>query len=207
MEEVDWSVGRVLDTLRDLELDKDTLVLFTSDNGASRAGDNSPFRGFKASTWEGGMREPTVAWWPGKVPAGASCDAVAGNLDVLPTFVKLAGGEVPKDRKIDGKDIGPLLFGKSKESPHEAYFYFNRNILEAVRAGPWKLFPSEGTLYNLDTDRGESKDVADKNPDSVKKLRGYVATMDADLGAGAKAGPGVRPPGRVANPKPPRLTK
>ena len=67
------------------------------------------------------------------VPAGASCDAVAGNLDVLPTFVKLAGGEVPKDRKIDGKDIGPLLFGKSKVSPHESYFYFNRNVLEAVR--------------------------------------------------------------------------
>lgn len=207
VEEVDWSVSRVLDTLRELKLDKDTLVLFTSDNGGTRAGDNAPLRGFKASTWEGGMREPTVAWWPGKVPGGASCDAVAGNIDVLPTFVKLAGREVPQDRKIDGKDISALLFGKTKESPHQAYFYFNRNVLEAVRSGPWKLFLGEDTLYNLDSDIGESTNVANKNPDVVKKLRGYAATMDADLGAGAKPGPGVRPPGRVDGPKPLRLLK
>ena len=208
VEELDWSVGRVLDTIRELKLDGDTLVLFTSDNGGTNRGDNTPLRGFKFTTWEGGMREPTVAWWPGKVPAGAVCDAVAGNIDVLPTFVTVAGGTPPTDRKTDGKDISSLLFGKSKESPRDAYFYFRGNALEAVRAGQWKLFLTEGTLYDLEADIGESADVAAKNPEVVKKLRGFADAMDADLGAQAtKPGPGVRAPGRVANPQTLQLTK
>src|SRR5207244_1427378 len=101
---------------------------------------------------EGGMRVPTLAWRPGHVPAGTTCDAVTANLDVLPTFVKLAGGEVPQDRPIDGKDLGPILSGKSKESPHEAFYYFKGNVLEAVRSGPWKYFLQEKKLYNLDQD-------------------------------------------------------
>ena len=144
VEEVDWSTGRVLDTLRKLKLDSRTLVLFTSDNGPWRSqgkdgGVAGPLRGGKASTWEGGVREPTIAWWPGRIPAGTACDAMMSEMDVLPTLVKLAGGEVPGDRVIDGKDIWPLLSGRSKQSPHEALFYFKGNRLEAVRSGPWKL--------------------------------------------------------------------
>jgi arylsulfatase A-like enzyme len=223
VEEVDWSVGRVLDTLRQLKLDSRTLVLFTSDNGpwlvkGKDAGVAGPLRGGKGSTWEGGMREPTIAWWPGKIAPGSACDAPVSEIDVLPTLVKLAGGEVPAGRVTDGRDIWPLLAGQTKESPHEALFYFKSNQLEAVRSGPWKLAivhqgggmgkdkgkaaqPFTPTLYNLDTDIGETTDVAAQHPDVIKRLQGYVARMDADLGVKG-TGPGVRPCGRVANPKP-----
>jgi arylsulfatase A-like enzyme len=223
VEELDWSAGKILDAVRALGLATNTLVLFTSDNGpwltqGKNGGLAGPLRGGKGSTWEGGVREPTIAWWPGRIPAGADCGALAANIDILPTFVKLAGGQVPADRLIDGKDISPLLLGKSKESPHEALFYFRSETLEAVRSGPWKLGlpPQLGAaaqqkraltatnaprLYNLETDIGETKDVAAEHPDIVKRLEGYLAKMDSDLG-GKQKGPGVRPAGRVENPKP-----
>src|SRR5205823_2317132 len=118
VEELDWSVGQVLDTVRALRLERRTLVIFTSDNGpwltqGRNGGIAGPLRGGKGSTWEGGMREPTIAWWPGVIRAGAECDAVAANLDLLPTLVKLAGGGVPAERPIDGVDIGPLLRGEA----------------------------------------------------------------------------------------------
>ena len=144
IEELDWSVGRVFDTLRELKLAERTLVIFSSDNGpwltqGTNGGVAGPLRGGKGGTYEGGMREPTIAWWPGRVPTGSVCDAVAGNIDFLPTFVSLAGGRVPTDRKIDGKDISPLLLGQTGESPREAQYYFAGNTLQAVRAGQWKL--------------------------------------------------------------------
>jgi arylsulfatase A-like enzyme len=164
------------------------------------------------------MREPTIAWWPGKIAAGSACDAPLSEIDVLPTVVKLAGGAVPTDHAIDGKDIWPLLSGQSKRSPHEALFYFNGNQLQAVRSGPWKLaITRQGTglpkgaaepvkhtgprLYNLDTDIGELSDVAAQRPDIVARLQRFVVQMDSDLGMRG-LGPGVRPPDRVANPKP-----
>jgi arylsulfatase A-like enzyme len=223
VEEVDWSVGRVLDTLRKLKLSERTLVLFTSDNGpwliqGIKGGVAGPLHGGKGTTWEGGMREPTIAWWPGKIAAGSACDAPMSEVDVLPTLAKLAGGEVPASRKIDGKDIWPLLAGQTKTSPHEALFYFLHLRLEAVRSGPWKLaIAPQGTgmregaaepvkhtgprLYNLDTDIGELTDVAVQNPDVVARLQKLVQQMDADLGVTGE-GPGVRPPDRVANPQP-----
>jgi arylsulfatase A len=222
VEEVDWSVGRVLDTLRDLKLDSKTLVIFTSDNGGTPRAVNTPLRGFKGSTWEGGMREPTIAWWPGKIPAGTSSDAITGMFDVLPTFVKLAGGKVPADRKIDGGDIWPVLAGDpGAKSPHEVFYFFRGLKLEAVRSGPWKLrfasadrpaakkqkqsgrddATSRDQLYNLDADIGESTSVADANPDVVKRLQSLAEAMQADLGTDG-IGPGVRPLGRVANPQP-----
>ena len=162
------------------------------------------------------MREPTIAWWPDKIAAAATCDAPLSEIDVLPTLVKLAGGQVPADRKIDGKDIWPLLAGRTKESPHEALFYFNGNRLEAVRCGPWKLAiapqalctpnaqPVKHTgprLYNLDADIGEKIDVAAEHPQIVKRLQAHAGKMDSDLGVRNK-GPGVRPPDRVQSPKP-----
>ncbi len=226
VEEADASTGRILGTLRELKLAEKTLVIFTSDNGpwliqGKNGGEAGPLRGGKGGTFEGGMREPTLAWWPGHVAPGSASDAVAGNIDLLPTFVRLAGGTVPADRKIDGADISPLLLGKSKESPRAAHYYFSGNQLEAVRSGPWKLAvtpQSEGTgkprvpavsadkpfkpiLYNLDTDIGEKTDVAAEHPEVVQRLQALAARMDADLGA-KKQGPGVRPPGRVAMPKP-----
>ena len=140
IQEVDWSVGRVLDTLRELHLEKNTFVIFTSDNGGvPKVASNAPLRGFKGSTWEGGQRESTIAWWPGKIAAGSTSDAVMSEIDVLPTVVRLAGGAVPSDRKIDGLDIWPLISGQSKASPHDALYYFLWGRLEAVRSGSWKL--------------------------------------------------------------------
>jgi arylsulfatase A-like enzyme len=224
VEEVDWSTGRVLDTLRELKLAENTLVIFSSDNGPSAAfeelaGEARPLRGAKGSTWEGGVRVPALAWWPGKIAPGSVCEAMSGNIDLLPTFVRLAGGTVPTDRKIDGKDIAPLLLGRTRESPHEAWFYYNGSKLEAVRVGTWKLamvpqkevsnpasrnpgvFASQATprLYDLATDLGERTDVAADHPDIVTKLRAVAARMAAELGDG-KTGPGVRPDGRVEKP-------
>ena len=117
VEEVDWSTGQVLDTLNELKLSENTLVIFSSDNGpwlvkGKDGGDAGPLRGGKGSTWEGGMREPTIAWWPGKIAPGTVCNAVAGNIDFMPTFVTLAGGTVPADRIIDGRDFTPAAAGQ-----------------------------------------------------------------------------------------------
>jgi hypothetical protein len=222
VEEVDWSVGRVLDTLRELKLAENTLVIFSSDNGpwltkGTDGGTAGPLRGGKGSTWEGGVREPTIAWWPGKVAAGSVCDAVAGNIDFLPTFVKLAGGTVPADNKIDGRDIAPLLLGQTKESPHEAHYFYSGYKLQAVRVGPWKLaiaaqnesMGNKGAaapasldhprLYHLDQEIGEQTDVAAANPEVVNRLRTLAVKMAAELGDG-KPGPEVREAGRVENP-------
>lgn len=202
VEEVDWSVGRVLDTLRELNLQGNTLVLFTSDNGGTSRAVNAPLRGFKGTTWEGGMREPTIAWWPGKIPAGTSTDAITGMLDVLPTLVKLGGGTVPADRKIDGGDIWPLLAGTpDARSPHEVFHYYRGFNLEAVRSGPWKLHLAKTELYNLDTDIGETKNVAAENPGVVRDLTAITKQVAADLGLKG-AGPGCRALGRADKPAP-----
>ena len=209
VEEVDWSLGRVLDALRELKLAERTLVVFTSDNGpwltqGKNGGVAGPLRGGKGSTYEGGQRVPTIAWWPRQIAAGSTCDAVMANIDLLPTFVGLAGGRVPADRVIDGRDVWPLLSGAAKESPHEAFYYFRSETLEAVRSGPWKLElpPKSKTpvLYNLDAEIGETTDVSAQHPDEVKRLQALAAAMDEDLGA-QKRGPGVRPCGQAENPQ------
>lgn len=225
VEESDWSVGRVLDTIRSLGLEKNTLVLFTSDNGpwlgkGKNSGVATPLRGGKFSCWEGGLREPTIAWWPGKIPAGSKSDVVMSQMDFLPTAVKLAGGEVPVDRKIDGKDIMPVLSGASSNSPHEALFYWDGKGLAAVRSGQWKLQlhkhkepkdektpeaadePFVPQLFNLDDDIGETTDVAAQHPDVVDRLKKLVSVMAGDLGIRGDKAPGIRPPGRVENAKP-----
>lgn len=226
VEEMDWSTGQILDTLRDLNLTEKTLILFSSDNGPwqvnpHEGGLAGPLRGAKGSTYEGGMREPTIVAWPGHIAPGSSTDVVTGNIDILPTFVHLAGGAVPTDRKIDGADISDLLLGKSKESPRKVQYYFDANQLHAVRVGPWKLAiapqrehnrpagqqdtpskPPFPKLYNLESDIGETTDVAKDHPDVIKQLQQYVTAMDKDLGVKGKNGPGVREPGRVEEPKP-----
>lgn len=203
IQEVDWSVGQILDTVRKLGLAEQTLVIFTSDNGGGPGVSiNAPLRGFKNSSWEGGVRVPTIAWWPGKIPAGTATDAVVGLFDILPTFVKLAGGTLPTDRKIDGSDIWPILSGQpNAASPHEVFFFYRGLKLEAVRSGPWKLHLATLELYNLASDIGESNNVAAANPSVVKQLQSIAESVRDDLGVDG-IGPGCRPLGRVANPQP-----
>lgn len=220
VEEMDWSVGQVLDTLRELKLDENTLVVFTSDNGpwlikGADGGSAKPLRGGKGSTWEGGVRVPTIAWWPGKIAAKSSSDAFAGAIDLLPTIASVAGGKVPAEPVIDGRDLSGVLFGKAKESGREAHFYFQGYNLQAVRKGPWKLViapqPDAGDkttveaseekprLYNLDTDIGEMTNVANKNPKVVEELKGLLTKMNAEIGGQKPTA--RRSAGVVTNPK------
>ena len=142
VEEIDWSTGEILARLKHHDIDENTLVIFTSDNGGAthHGAVNTPLRGGKGTTWEGGQRVCCVARWPRKIKANCSSDALAVTFDLLPTFAKLAGGSPPKDRKIDGKDIAPILLNQFDESPHDNFYYYFRGNLNAVRHQNWKLF-------------------------------------------------------------------
>ncbi|HOX03610.1 MAG TPA: sulfatase [Candidatus Paceibacterota bacterium] len=202
VEEVDWSVGQVLETVRALQLEPRTLVIFTSDNGGTRRAVNAPLRGHKGTTWEGGMRVPTIAWWPGRIPAGTSSGAIAGMIDILPTFAALAGGALPADRKIDGRDLWPVLAGLADAPPpHDAFHYFRGLKLEAVRRGHWKLHLARTELYHLGNDVGETRNVAAENPAVVAQLKQLASEMETDLGLDG-IGPGCRPLGSVKDARP-----
>jgi arylsulfatase A len=216
-EEIDQSTGQILNALRELNLAAKTMVVFTSDNGGptGQGASNRPLRGNKGQTLEGGVRTCTIAWWPGKVPAGTRTDAMTSMMDFLPTFAKLGGAPLPVDRKIDGVDIWPVMAGQeSGQPPRDTFFFFRGLELEAVRRGPWKLhFALADTiqgqqrsepkiqLFHLLEDISESRNVADENPEVVKQLQELAQTMDNDLGRKG-LGPGCRPLGRAAAPEP-----
>ena len=138
--ELDWSVGQILTKLQESGLDENTLVFFTSDNGATFGGNNKPMRAMKASSFDGGLRVPAIARWPGRIPPGQVSDAVAASIDLFPTIVQAAGAALPDDRVIDGRDLLPLLEGRVAESPHEAVFAMAAGgRLRMIRSGRWKL--------------------------------------------------------------------
>jgi arylsulfatase A-like enzyme len=200
IEELDHHTGRLLDTLDELRLRDNTLVIFTSDNGPwsnhqDRLGPRhqgeiawgsaGPLREAKGSTYEGGPRVPCIVRWPGKVPAGRESAALFATLDFLPTFGKLAGYEPPRDRIIEGVDQTELLLGRSERGARDHFHYFSKNELHGVRQGPWKLLlpnrqvfydyvKDRGTkgeeLYQLESDPGETRNVARDHPEIVKRL-------------------------------------
>lgn len=192
VEEIDWSTGQILDTLKKLGLEDNTLVVLTSDNGpwlkqGVNGGCALPLRDGKGTTYDGGVRTPCVMRWPGKIPAGIVSDEVATEMDLLPTFTRLAGTTPPKDRIIDGKDIWPLMAGvKGAVSPHETLFFYKANRLQSMRSGKWKLtLPQDGkpaALYDLHADIGESKDVAAQYPKLVQRLSDLAQKCREDLG-------------------------
>ena len=227
--EVDWSVGEVLGTLRRLGLDRHTLVIFSSDNGpwlsyGEHAGSAGPLREGKGTTFEGGIRVPTIFWWPGRIPAGSRCDELASTIDILPTVARLIGVPLPR-RKIDGHDIRPLMFEDGARSPHEAFFcYYAGGELQAVRDRRWKLhFPHryrtlggrpggkggkparyevrriELSLFDLKNDIGETTNVIDQYPDVVQRLMAAAERARRELGdrLTGRKGQEVRPPGRL----------
>jgi arylsulfatase A-like enzyme len=229
IQEIDWSVGQILESLKQHDIDQHTMVIFTSDNGpwlsyGNHAGSAGPLREGKGTAWEGGVREPFIARWPGKIPAGRVCNEFAASIDVLPTLAQLASAELPK-HTIDGKSIVPLLQGtEGAKSPHESYYYYWGRELHAVRSGPWKLhFPHEyrslngrpggkdgrparydtlrtgEVLFNLESDPGEKNNVADTNPDVVKRLRDLADVARRDLGDSLTKtrGRGTRSPGKL----------
>jgi len=209
--EIDWSVGQILQCLKELSIDDKTLVIFTSDNGpwlakGKDSGSAGPLRDGKFSTFEGGMRVPCIMRWPEKISAGKTCSRISTMMDFLPTMTALAGSSVPADRIIDGKDIYPLMINPAAQTPHQAFYYYNRYRLEAVRAGNWKLIferkDSDGKnvpiqLYDLENDIGEKKDVSAQNQDAVKRLQQLADIMRKDLGDSITniTGKNVRPAG------------
>ncbi|HJZ54673.1 MAG TPA: sulfatase-like hydrolase/transferase, partial [Gemmataceae bacterium] len=235
--EIDWSVGEILKALDEHKLADNTLVMFSCDNGpwlsyGNHAGSAGPLREGKGTVWEGGVRVPFVARWPGKIPAGSVCHENAMTIDVLPTVAKIIGADLPK-LPIDGKDIGPLLRGEpGAKCPHEVFFYYYAtNELQAVRSGKWKLMlphtyrtmqgqdaGKDGTpgryrpvkiekpeLYDLAADVGETKDVAADHPDVVKRLLAYAEQAREDIGDSltGRKGKGVREPVRLPEVKKP----
>ena len=214
VEEVDWSTGVILDKLQQLNLDKKTIVVFMSDNGGAirHGASNGPLKGGKGSTFEGGQRVCCVVRWPGHIPAGKTVNELATSMDWLPTLARLAGAELDKDRRIDGKDIWPLLSGSTDAtSPHSAFLYYKMDTLECVRSGRWKLrvalrgrqskaqqkksFPPE--LYDLETDIGETRNVAAEHPEEVARLQQIAAAARSDLGDRDQPGKNQRPAGMV----------
>lgn len=153
MMELDWSVGSILQTLKDLKIDKNTLVIFTSDNGpwlnyGNHSGSSGGLREGKGTTFEGGQRVPAIFWWPGTIEPGKVCNRLAAGIDILPTIAEITGGALPK-KKIDGVSLLPLLKGDFEANPRKEFlYYYRRNSLQAVRSGNWKLvFEHPGRTY------------------------------------------------------------
>ncbi|MFZ5832095.1 MAG: sulfatase [Planctomycetota bacterium] len=220
VEELDWSVGEVLATLDALGLHENTIVFFTSDNGPWRdpqigdhGGSAGPLRGAKMTTWEGGWRVPAIVRWPGSGRVGKTTDDIASTLDLLPTFANLAGAELP-GVKLDGVDLSKFLTAPGARSPRDTFLYHNGARLTAVRHRQWKLVfarPAGGQmpwapafvtshiealpsaqLFNLDADRGETKDVAAEHPDIVQALERIAEASRAQLGDYHGPGKGAR---------------
>jgi arylsulfatase A-like enzyme len=198
VEELDWSVGQILEALRKHTLAERTLVLFTSDNGPwlimkLNGGSAGLLRGGKGSTWEGGMREPCVAWWPGRIKPGSVSAELTSTLDLFPTCLALAGVEPPRGRVLDGVDIRPVLFGTGP-SPRTTMFFYRGARLYAVRRGPWKAhFITQAgyrdkphphdppLLFHLDRDPSEQYDVAKQNAKALADIQAEVERHKAGL--------------------------
>jgi len=211
IETIDWSVGRLLETLQQRGIDERTLVLFSSDNGPwlnlpSRmlqsgnepwhAGSPGPFRQAKATTYEGGVRVPCLIRWPGVIPGGRTSADIVANIDLFPTFVKLAGGEIPGDRTIDGMDLSAFIRGEKSSPRREHYYIRGGDHLEAVRKDAWKLrlsnaaredrsadMPPEPELFHLDRDPSERYNVAARYPEKVDELKARLLQFVKETGA------------------------
>jgi arylsulfatase A-like enzyme len=225
VEELDWACGEILGALARLGLEENTLVIWTSDNGAPQRnppqGSNRPLGGAGYTVAEGGMRVPCIVRWPGRVPAGATCAELTTLMDFLPTLAALAGGRLAPDRPIDGRDIRPLLAGTAGAvSPHEAFFYYQQEQLQAVRSGPWKLYVpldrrrarsgkleqarDPARLFNVVEDPGETRDRAASAPGIVAALERHAERARVELGDLGRPGRGQRAVGRVSDPQPQR---
>jgi len=205
IEELDWSTGRILNTVRDLGLDSRTLMIFTSDNGPAsslgrrfEAGNAGPFRGRKHTVWEGGLRVPGIVRWPGHLPAGVIETGIATIMDFFPTMIESAGGVIPSDRPIDGNNILPMLQGK-RPAPNSDFYYFSGANILAVRSGPWKLHLAQpdptaknggqvrfaaAQLYNLEQDPSERNDIVRSHPEIASRLKAQTELFRSKIQPG-----------------------
>jgi arylsulfatase A-like enzyme len=190
VEELDWSVGQIVETLAELKLEENTLVLFSSDNGGAvglgrHGGSNGALREGKATTWEGGMREPFIARWKGRIAPGQVSTEVASTLDIFPTLARLTG-ELPKEPVLDGADLAPLLWER-KSRPQPDFFYYTGGRLRGLRQGPWKLHLTGGLqnekaeLYQVETDIAERFDMAGQHPEIVARMQEAMRRHEASF--------------------------
>jgi arylsulfatase A len=182
IEELDWTTGEILNTLKELNLDSMTLVIFTSDNGPA-VGSSGPLRGRKGSMYEGGIRVPCIMKWSGTVPEGSICKQIIASIDLYPTLAALAGSNLPDDRVIDGVNILNCLLGKEEAKPRKTFYYLDQERgVRAVRHENWKLFPgAEARLFNLKNDIGEAKNLAGEYPELVKQLTEKTEKFHSEL--------------------------
>lgn len=219
IEELDWSMGEILDTLKRLGLDENTLVVWTSDNGAPLRnppqGSNAPYKGYGYNTSEGAMRMPGIVRWPGRVPPDTTSTALCTMMDWLPTFAHLAGAELPA-KVIDGHDLVPVLLDPGRTAtPYDdkGFFYYQGDQLQAVRSGVWKLYlplpnklvniggnssPAPAQLFDVVHDVGENEEVSSAHSDMVNRLTSLAAEARSELGDLDLPGTGQRPAGRTS---------
>lgn len=211
--EISWSTGKILNFLRKENIDKNTLVIFTSDNGGQPhwGASNGILKGTKGQTHEGGVRVPCIAWWPGKINPGTTCYSQASVIDFFSTFTAIANIKLNDNVKRDGIDISEYLFKPDKEQEPRPFFYWHVGYLEAVRYGDWKAClvgefsqkkQEKVELYNLRSDPGETTDIADKHPEIVKQILKMAEKEKSALGEWTNKGPEVRKTILVENPKP-----
>lgn len=203
VQEIDWSVGEILNTLRKLGLDKNTIVIYTSDNGPNSHGSAKPLKGRKFDTFEGGQRVPAIFWAPGEISAGAASDEIVSTLDLFQTFAKYAGISIPAGRVYDGYDLSGFLNGKSDKSPRqEMYFYgSNSTKIDGIRVGDWKYIKQgyrqtswrklteedmKDKLYNMKKDMAEMNNLNDVYPEKTEELKQQMFEFDASLGKNIK---------------------
>lgn len=188
VEEIDYHIGRIIDSLRTEGLAENTLVLFTSDNGPwlsfqVQGGSAGPLRAGKGTTFEGGQRVPAIFWWPGRIPAGTTVNEMGSTLDLLATVAALTDAPLPADRTLDSLDLSPALLGTGP-SPRQEFYFWTRGILHAVRQGPWKMHVRQRQpvnygqwydlekpeLYHLEHDVAEAHDLAGQFPEQIERL-------------------------------------
>ncbi len=210
VEQMDASTGHLIDALYALGIEKNTLIIFTSDNGPSKRGGGSagPLRGFKHSTWEGGLRVPFIVWWPGRIPPGQVRRELGASPDILPTLASISGATLSEPWDIDGVDLSPLFLAAESDTappvpPRNRFVYYDAKRLMAVREGPWKLHlktpeDRKNVLYNLEEDIGETTDIADRHPEIVAALLDVAEATRQELGDGRQNGFGERKEGRVS---------
>ena len=186
VEVMDEGIGRMVETLKRLDLERSTFIFFCSDNGATRNGSNGALSGYKGSLWEGGHRVPAIAYWPGKIKPGTITNQTALGMDLFPTMVSIAGAALPAGLKLDGVDLLPMLTD-NKKLPERTLFWRHANQ-KAVRKGPWKLRiqGKNVELYHLDQDLGEKKNLAHAKPERVKALEDELSAWERDVTAGVE---------------------
>ncbi len=186
VEVMDEGIGRIVDTIKRLDLERRTFIFFCSDNGATRNGSNGVLAGYKGSLWEGGHRVPAVAYWPGRIRPGTTTGQTVLGMDLFATMASVAGARLPGDLKLDGVDLLGMLTGNEKLPERTLFWRYRKE--KAARKGPWKLLVRDNktTLYNLDDDLGEKNDLARAEPQMLKRLQDDLAVWEREVSAGVE---------------------